>query len=699
MKKNHFKLRLFRVIIFLAFILITPSLYSQSDIERATRETDRLGRKETIEEQLRKLPEKPAKLKLEEAPLREEEQRFFVKKINLVGCESFPPERFSSIIAKYENKELTFSQLESLTKDIEQEYLKQGVIAAVFMPPQEIIEQTVTLRVVEARMGELQIQDHKYFSKKRLNYYWKIPSGEILHYDKISKSIQMMNRNPDREVKAALHAGKILGTTDVLLTPKTRFPLHFTSAFDREGTPSTGVSRQSYGIRHNNFLGLDDTLITGYTFGNDFAGSYTYHSLPISPNGTSILYGYSRSVSAPKKDYAAYMINSEAKNITFSLHQDLYKRDDYLGEVFVGFDANDKTTIMNTGTSNRDRLRILSLGTNLTRRNFGNTTNTSLEFSQGVKAFGASSKNNPLASRGAKSTFSKFNLGIQYRRILPLNLQANIKFKTQVSSTKLPPQEEFSLGGIDSVRGYPAGDYSADRAVSNSLELLIPSFFIPQNWRLPYAENSLREQTTGLVFLDYGWGRRRGALSTEKDAVTLLGMGTGVRISLFNQALLRLEWGFPVASNRPVSEAGHSRFHFSLDFQEKLPEEIERIRKIIEEENIKQWAWQLVNEELSRPESPLRKKLYDYLYLAEIYHEQGSLKKSKESYEKIVQIGRSLDQQAEDYVRGCLVHQKELREYHRLAAVYYKQGKVDEAKQLWQKIIEEGETKPLSLEF
>lgn len=72
------------------FFILHPA-YSQMDVEKATRETDRLGREE-IEEKLRKIPEKPAEVKPEEeAPVKKEEQKFFIKKINLVGCESFPP--------------------------------------------------------------------------------------------------------------------------------------------------------------------------------------------------------------------------------------------------------------------------------------------------------------------------------------------------------------------------------------------------------------------------------------------------------------------------------------------------------------------------------------------------------------------------------------------------------------------------------
>lgn len=573
------------------------------------------------------------------------------------------------------------------------------MIAAVLVPVQEVKEHTVILQVVEARFGKLTIQDHKFFKKERLYYYWKIGSGEILRYGRLSKSVQMMNKNPDRRVKANLRAGKKPGTTDVFLSATTHFPVHLFSTFDREGAIATGRSRQGYGLRHNNFFGFDDILLSGYTFGRDFSGLYTYHLLPVSPQGASLLYGFSRSTSIPTKEFTKDGIKSTAKNVTLSLRQDLYKKDSYWGEIFLGFDAKDKTTWINTGTFSRDRLRIFTTGAHFITRGFKSNSSHSMEYSQGVDAFGASSQGNPLASRGAKSNFAKFNVASRYKRILPLDMEMNLKFKTQISSTKLVSQETFNLGGIDSVRGYPSGDYLADNAVSGSLELLVPAFFLPQNWRLPYAENYIRNQITPLAFLDYGWGMRRGALPTEKRSMNLVSVGTGIRLSLFNQAVLRLEWGFPLAGNRPVTETARSRFHFSIDFQDKLPEEIERIRKLIQEENIKQWAWQLVNEALRKKESPLARKLYSYLYLARQTHSRGRIEESKRLYQKMHDICISLYGQAEDYVRRCLEDERELQGLRRLAFKNYQEGNLSQAKELWQGIINEATFEQLVLEF
>jgi hemolysin activation/secretion protein len=180
---------------------------------------------------------------------------------------------------------------------------------------------------------------------------------------------------------------------------------------------------------------------------------------------------------------------------------------------------------------------------------------------------------------GAKSEFTKLNINTSFARALPKDFQIKSRIKTQVSFSKLTPQEQFVLGGIDSVRGYPDGDFLADSAVIGNLELLIPAFFIPASVKLPYTYESLRRDTKVITFIDYGWGDKRGApLDNGKKSVEYIGVGAGLRFHLFDQIYLRLEWGFPVG-DASITEQGSSRFHFSVDFLEKLPFEAKRSKQ------------------------------------------------------------------------------------------------------------------------
>ena len=49
--------------------------------------------------------------------------------------------------------------------------------------------------------------------------------------------------------------------------------------------------RNGFGIKDNNLLGYDDTLITGMSYGTNFRGDYIYNSIQISARGATLMYG------------------------------------------------------------------------------------------------------------------------------------------------------------------------------------------------------------------------------------------------------------------------------------------------------------------------------------------------------------------------------------------------------------------------
>jgi len=106
---------------------------------------------------------------------------------------------------------------------------------------------------------------------------------------------------------------------------------------------------------------------------------------------------------------------------------------------------------------------------------------------------------------------------------------------------------------------------------------------VPKDFKLPFAPKPLREELTGLVFVDYAYGQRRDPLGTEQQRVNLMSYGAGMRIQLWEQGILRLEWGFPVGGNEPLTGSSDMRFHISLNFEDKIFDEAQRISKLLKE--------------------------------------------------------------------------------------------------------------------
>ena len=385
-----------------AFLLYAQKAYSQPNLDTATKEVDRPIADE-VERRMEDVPRKPTIV--EEAPEEEEpDVKFFIKEIKVMGGELFSADKFENIISKYENREVSIKELHDLARAISTEYLRRGYIVTCFIPEQEIEDGIVILQVIEARMGALEIiGDHKYFARHRIDYYWTLAQGDFLSYNEMSRDLQFMNKNPDREVKVNLRPGKEPKTTDVYLDVNTYFPMHITSSFDKEGSVPTGKNRTGIGLRSNNFLGLDDTVMIGDIMGADFDSKYAYHNLPITNYGTSIFYGYSYSKSFPKKEFEPYNIDSRSRNATVTLKQDMFRGDEYVGDVYLGLESKDKTTKVMGEKNSRDRLRIVKLGGNYISRKFGGITYISPGLSQGINGLGG-----PKAKRALFSACKEY---------------------------------------------------------------------------------------------------------------------------------------------------------------------------------------------------------------------------------------------------------------------------------------------------
>lgn len=704
-KKAAFFCCIAGAVAFLIFLpntaLAVPPQPSMSSVDQATREADRSVRQQVEKRFQETTPRKPPKVKDIKLEEKREGPAFMVKKITLEGVESFKPEDFSTIVSNYENKELTISDLKILSGEIEREYLKRDIIAACFLPPQDIKDGAVKLRVVEAKMGNLEVKKMRYFSEDRIRYYWSIAPGEVLRYGEISRSLQIINKNPDRMAKAALHAGDKPETTDVVVEAATNFPIHMTAMLDREGIISTGKLRRGFGVVDNNLLGLDDSLVLGYIGGTSFNGAYGYHRVPITNFGTTIMYGYNWTTSSPKKNYEVYDMHSTVESYSVFVYQDLFEGSDYRGEISAGLEKNNKRVISGIYNDlNIDKLTVSTVAATLVKRVQGRNISFRTAFSQGLNFLGSRPKN-PLSSRLAGSTFSRFQVSANFRQALVKNYQANLKFTGQAASEKLTPQYEMYMGGIDSVRGYPSGDYLADSGIYANLELLVPMPFLPEWVKVPYGERPLKDDITGVLFFDYGIGSKRGKIQGEQSVDRMASIGVGVRVKLMNQALLRLEWGIPLDPmvNRPITEGGGNRprLHFSIDFQDDLPEEVERFSKVFKDEYLNKAAWDIVDKEMKNENSLLHKNIYKNLTLAKKAQKRGDMASAKKYYSKIASIGSSAYRQVEIYLKENYKNMDTLRAANEEAAAYYKEGDYKKSKEMSQKIIEDAKIKPLSI--
>ncbi len=508
--------------------------------------------------------EQPAEIEgTSQMPMPDRDISFELKKVILEGdhLEGAPvPEAFYQ---NYLNKTVNLRQLQEIMRRIEIFYRSNGYIAVVYLLPQEIRDGEVRLGVLISRMGKLKIEGTRYSSKFRLRRYWTIDGKELLSYEQIKNSIERMNQQPDRTVKAVLLAGEERGTTDVTLKVEDRFPVHLGTSLDNQGVKTVGKERGGVWIKHNNLLRLDDQFLIGTVFGSTFGSIYLNHILPITSFGTRFSWGFSHTQVTPLKEFKSLGINGIAQTYNLALRQKIYESARVVLDSYIGFDFKEKNTRQQSVTVVRDRLRVLSTG--LDFQTFGENGFWSLgqNIALGLPFMG---DGNPLTSRGAESSFIKFSGDIKRVQKLPGGIKGIATAGYQLSPNKLPPEEEVFLGGATSVRGYPESDYGSDQSIHAGLEINVPSYIFPEKWKVPFTGQPLRETVQGVGFVDYGYGQLRDPSSTEKRSRSLLGVGGGFIIRIFRNLFARFEWGVPLG-NSALTEGGGSQFHFRLQLE------------------------------------------------------------------------------------------------------------------------------------
>jgi hemolysin activation/secretion protein len=199
------------------------------------------------------------------------------------------------------------------------------------------------------------------------------------------------------------------------------------------------------------------------------------------------------------------------------------------------------------------RISALRLFQDWTRRTRQDVFAARSQFSVGVDLLGAT-----INEDEPDSSFFSWRGQAQWLRQLNADSGINLLIRSdiQLSASDLVPLEQFSLGGIDSVRGYRQDVLLGDSGIFTSAEVRIPVV------RWSNGQSSL----SAIPFLDFGtaWGNEA---NTNRDEDTLVSLGIGLQLLLNENLRARLDWGIPLIEvedrDRTLQEDG---IYFSVEY-------------------------------------------------------------------------------------------------------------------------------------
>ena len=131
-----------------------------------------------------------------------------------------------------------------------------------------------------------------------------------------------------------------------------------------------------------------------------------------------------------------------------------------------------------------------------------------------------------------------------------------VRSDLQFAISSLVPLEQFSVGGIQSVRGYRQDALLTDNGFFSSAEVRLPV----------YQARSIESVLSVAPFLDMGIGWNDNSDNNPEDNL-LLGLGMGLQWQMGDQLNARIDYGIPLTS---VEDSGNTLqedgFYFSVNY-------------------------------------------------------------------------------------------------------------------------------------
>jgi hemolysin activation/secretion protein len=186
----------------------------------------------------------------------------------------------------------------------------------------------------------------------------------------------------------------------------------------------------------------------------------------------------------------------------------------------------------------KESLTSFNVGVNFSVRGLGNDQ---LEFED--KRF------------NARSNYTYLTGGVNFTHDLPHGMEFFSRFSGQIADSPLISNEQFSLGGMQSIRGYFETQALADNGVIGSVELRSP--------HLAPGYIDTVNKLQALAFIDGGRGWVQQALSGSPSSSNLASAGLGMRFQLWKYFVGVLDLGFPLTSIAPVQK-GDPKLHFNI---------------------------------------------------------------------------------------------------------------------------------------
>jgi hemolysin activation/secretion protein len=417
------------------------------------------------------------------APKEDKGPKVLIREYSFEGNNLISDSELRLAVASLTNREITFSELKTVSGLIYDYYHQKGFLVKVTLPDQDVTDGFVKIVIVEAKSGVLRLdgeynKDFKRIKPEIIKPYIEpvLQKGQPLNQLKLNAALLELKNLSGIKVESALKAGDEEGTTDVVLKVLDQPIVSSYLSVDNTGSRQTGRNRALAYLTFASPLGYGESFnITAlHTEGSDYAKLGT--TIPLGTHG--ILVGGSVSLMSYDviaKEFDSLKLKGRSTsynaNVTFPLLRNQFGK---LGMTFQG----DKKYFINedvTGRTSDYDLQVYSAvmaGDYSDRFLNGGSTSASLDLGMGEVNLNHS--NNETTDQGGAHThgsYTRLRWNLSRNQFLTDSLALTLSGSGQFANANLDSSEKFYLGGINGVRAYPTSEGGGSEGYLYTAEL------------------------------------------------------------------------------------------------------------------------------------------------------------------------------------------------------------------------------------
>ena len=220
--------------------------------------------------------------------------RFTLRAVTVDPSAVLPAGAGAEAATPYIGQEVTVADLYAIVETLNARYRAGGYLTCrAYLPPQTIHEGAVRIALFEGRVGAVQVRGNDHTRDVYIKSRMDIEPGAIPRYQDMDEAIRWFNATNNVQLRLALQAGEVPGTTDFTLTAEEPKNEIFTLYGDNAGGETTGRWRKGVYYTNRSVFDWRDRLTLGFLHTQGVKSFNAGYSIPVGRRGGRLSFDYS----------------------------------------------------------------------------------------------------------------------------------------------------------------------------------------------------------------------------------------------------------------------------------------------------------------------------------------------------------------------------------------------------------------------